>query len=318
MTSPGTIIINEYNFLTSGYLPNEIIINILMELDADSLKSLLLVCKFLREIIFNYKNIFIRNFIKIYPRDALLWETVSDNFLLGLTFQQFIMSNIFENMCIRNDVIILHSESLRELKMFYIMTIYYSKINPDCIAIDMSRLNKHGAYHYYLITSKYPDVVENYLDDIADDILWLIRDYENMDDFYIQIENAVEMGGTPSHAFHTICLNDYDIYYKYLEFGIPTRDAEEFSYSGYTVFSEEVLMTYKGLIPIIGKTFGVYFVLEMYLLYQEQNIIHILSSLYRNNITNVEIAELIINDYSEDFLQRVINMNHESQMQLLY
>ncbi len=309
-------VIRQYNFLTSRYLPDEILVNILMDLDANSLKSLLCVCKFLREVIFNYKNIFIRNFIKMFPYEALLWSSVNQNFLLGLNFQQFMLSNSFENMCIKNDVIILYRSNIRELKMFYIMTVYYSKIRPDIAAVDISKLTANAAYHYYLITYKYPDIVSRYLDDIADDILWLIRYYENMDIFYTEIDNAVEIGGTPSDAFHTICLNDYNIYYRYLEFGIPTKDAEEFSYSGYAVFSEEVLMTYKGIIPIIGKTFGVYFVLETYLI-ELDNIIHILSSLYKNNIENIQIAELIINDYSEDFLQRVIHMNYESRIQLI-
>lgn len=290
----------QYN-LSSGYLPDEIIINILMNLDANSLKNQLFVCKLFRNLIFTNKKIFIRNFIKNHPHENFIWSKVDDNFLLGLQFQQFTLSNIFEIICNENGVINFfsnHIKNLRALKMFYIMTVYYNKIDPHVAAVDICRLNNKGAYHYYLITSKYPDIVSRYLDDIADDILWLIHNYDNMDEFYSQVDKAIDIGGTASDAFHTICLNDYNTYYRYLEFGIPSKDAEEFSYSGNNVFSEELLITYKGLVPIIGKTYSVYFVLEMNMQYEGESLIHILSMLYRNNIENIEIAETVINNYS--------------------
>jgi hypothetical protein len=291
-----TLLGNRFN--NFSYLPSEIIINVLMNLDAKSLKSLLCVCKYLRDFIFSHKNIFIRNFIRMYPYEALLWRTVNDDFILGLNIHIFTLSNLFEVECIKNGAVILRLENLRELKMIYIMTVHFNRIDSNIAAQDLSKLTVSGGYHYYKITSKYPDIVTRYLDDVADDILWLIGQYQNMDLFYNQIEKAIEIGGTASDAFHTICLNDYDVYYRYLQFQIPTKDAEEFSYSGYNIFSEELLMTYKGLIPIIGKIYGVYFVLEMNMQYEEENLIHILSMLYRNNIENIQLAELIISDYS--------------------
>jgi hypothetical protein len=51
--------------------------------------------------------------------------------------------------------------------------------------------------------------------------------------------------------------------------------------------------------------------------HEEERIINILSKLYRNNIEDVKIAELIINDYSEEFLERVISMTYENRLLLL-
>jgi hypothetical protein len=289
-------------------LPTEIIINVLVMLDVASLKRLMSVCKYLKDFIFTHKKVFIKNSIKQKPYETLIWSTVKDDFLLGLDIQIFTISDIFEYICIRNRLTILHIQNIRELKMLFIMLVHFYKINANIAARDISKLHIYSAYHYYIIISKYPDIVSRYLEDLADDIiLLLINNYENMDDFYNQIDKAVEIGGRASDAYHTILLSDYNTYYNYLEFGIPTKDAETFSYSGYELFSEELLMTYKGLIPIIGKTYGVYFVLEMNMEHESENFLHVLSVLYRHNIENLEIAEIILDNYSDEFLEHVVN-----------
>ncbi len=305
-------------------LPYEILIDIIIYLDANALKSLLYVCKFLRRFIFEQKYIFIRNFIKMYPYEILFWNNVqnNDDFVIGIFIQSFTLSNLFEHTCIRNEIKMLYSiNNLREIKMLYIMIVHFNKINANYAAHHISKLNINGAYHYYIITSKYPDIIYKNLDnlELGHDIQWLVNNYEDMDEFYKKIDNAIDIGGIASDAFSTILLNDYNVYYNYLLFNIPSKDAAEFSYSGYDIFSEEILITYKALIPIIGKTYGVYFILEMNemnMLEEEENIIHILSMLYRHNIENVKIANLIINDYSENFLQIVINMTCANRYEL--
>jgi hypothetical protein len=146
--------------------------------------------------------------------------------------------------------------------------------------------------------------------------LWISNNYEDVNEVYREIDDAIAIGGNAADAFHTICLDDFDLYYQYLLFGIPSKDAKEFSYSGDNVFTLEKLLEYKNLIPIIGKIYGVYFVLDMDMALDE-TIVHILSQLYTNNIEDINIAELIVDDYSEDFLQRVISMKHEERLLLV-
>ncbi len=308
-----SMVLRQNNFLT---LPLELLINVFTMLDPVSLKRLMGVSKYLRNFIFTQKKIFINNFLKMNPYENLIWSKVNNDFLLGLDIQIFTTCNIFEHVCNRNEVIILHPQHLPELKMIFIMLVHYYKINADTAAIDISRYNNQCAYIYYNIISKYPEIVHKYMEDLGNDVLWISNNYRDVNEVYREIDNAIAIGGNAADAFHTICLDDYDVYYHYLSFGVPSKDAKEFSYGGEQLLTNEMLIRYRDLIPIIGKIYGVYFQLDMNMVLDDI-LVHILSQLYTNNIEDINIAELIIDDYSEDFLQRVISMNHEERLQLI-
>ncbi len=298
-----------YNLLN---LPVEIIINILMNLNGDSLIHLARTNKFFNQIILSMKNNFIKKFIHINKYEKLWWSFINNNitnhiFMLGLRIQSFVESNQFEETCNILRINILPYQNIEAVKMLYIICVKCNKVPANIAASDINELssvNIKCAYYYYKISAKYKDIFNKYIERIVDDIIWLYEDVD-VNLFFRKIDEAVEIGGSSPDVYYLLCTTDntqYNIYYNYLLFNIPSSNALEYATHDYEVFTTEQLMTYKGLIPIIGEKYSIY-ILETYTnIESEENIVYILSQLHASNIENIITAEYVISNFSEEVL----------------